>query len=56
MTKPVVAQLKDGRELGFETEAIAKRLHPDAKIIRYQDGSPLEEPVKPAKKPEKKAD
>ena len=48
--KPVVAQLPDGRELGFESESIAKRLHPDATIVRYQDGSAIEEPAKPAAK------
>jgi len=54
-TKPVVARLPDGREYGFESDKIALREHPDAKILRYQNGDIYEEPEKkPAKADDEK--
>lgn len=42
MSKPIIVEYKDGRQYGVETEAIARRVHPDAKVISHQDGSPIE--------------
>ena len=43
MSKPVVAQLEDGSEWGFEDAATALRNHPTATILRYQDGTAIED-------------
>lgn len=51
-SKPIVARLSDGREYGFETPAKARKVDPDAVILRYQDGTSYDEP-KPVKKDEK---
>lgn len=45
-TKPIVVQLPDGREYGFESEAAARKVYPDAKPVRHQDGTALEEKPK----------
>lgn len=42
MSKPVIVEYSDGRQYGVESEAIAAKVHPDAKVISHQDGSPLE--------------
>lgn len=44
--RPVVVTYKDGREYGVKDAATAKRVHPDATVTRYQDGSPLEDAPK----------
>lgn len=59
MTRPVVVQFAKasgpypkGAEVGVQSAAVAKRVYPDATIVRYQDGDPYEAP-KPAKSPAK---
>lgn len=43
--RPLVIQYQDdGREYGVADADAAKRLHPDATIVRYQDGSPFVAP------------
>ena len=44
--RPIVVTYKDGREYGVKDAATAKRVHPDATVTRYQDGSPLEDVAK----------
>lgn len=42
MSKPIVARTpSNGAEYGFETVEDARRVFPDAEIVRYQDGTPL---------------
>jgi len=43
MSKPIVARLDNGEEYGFASREAALKLHPDATIVRYQDGTSLEE-------------
>lgn len=50
MSKPVVARRPNGAEYGFVDAETARKQFPDAKIVRYQDGSAYEEP-KPKAKP-----
>ena len=38
-SKPVVVRLPSGAEYGLKSEAEARRVYPNAKIVRYQDGS-----------------
>lgn len=38
--KGVVVRLTSGAEYGLRSEADAKRIYPNAVIVRYQDGSP----------------
>ena len=52
--KPVVVQLKSGAEYGLPSAAEAKRVYPDAKIVRYSDGSPYEARKPAPKKDDKK--
>lgn len=42
MSKPIVAQLPDGREYGFDSAADALEVYPDADIVRYQDGTAID--------------
>jgi hypothetical protein len=43
MTKPIVARTpENGAEYGFETVEDARRVFPEAEIVRYQDGTPYE--------------
>ena len=44
--KPVVVQLKSGAEYGLPDAATAKKVYPNEKIVRYQDGSDDSEPKK----------
>ena len=41
-TNEIVARLASGAEVGFRDAATARRLHPDAEIVRYQDGRPYD--------------
>lgn len=41
--KPVIVRLASGAEYGLKSEADAKRIYPNGVILRYQDGTPLEE-------------
>ena len=51
MTKPIVARLPDGTEYGFVDSETALSLHPEAVIVRHQDGSLLPEMEEAATKP-----
>lgn len=44
MTKPVIIEYQDGQTYAVTSAAKAKSVHPDAKIVRYEDGTPYEEP------------
>lgn len=48
--KPVIVRLASGAEYGMPSAAVAKKAYPNADIIAYQDGTPYEEPKKPAPK------
>lgn len=41
--KPVIVRLASGAEYGLKSEADAKRIYPNGVILRYQDGTPIEE-------------
>ena len=47
--KPVIVRLASGAEYGLKSEADAKRIYPNGVILRYQDGTPLEEATTEAK-------
>lgn len=51
MSKDIVARLPDGTEYGFKDAETALALHPEAVIVRYQDGSLLPEMAEAATKP-----
>ena len=48
--RPIVVTYRDGREYGVKDAATAAKVHPDAKITRYQDGEPYKAESKPAEK------
>lgn len=52
--KGVVVRLTSGAEYGLRSEADAKRIYPNAVIVRYDDGTPYEaanaEEAKPVSK------
>ncbi len=54
MSKPVLIEYKDGRQYEMETPAIARRVHPDAKVVSYTDGTAIEEPKTAASTPSTK--
>lgn len=47
--KPVIVRLASGAEYGLKSESDAKRIYPNGVILRYQDGTPLEEAADEAK-------
>ncbi len=57
MPRGVIIRYRDGQEYGIpDGAAVAKKSHPDAKIVRYDDGEPYrEEKRDAAAKPEKPA-
>lgn len=50
-SRPVVVQLPSGAEYGVADAATAKRLYPQGKVVRYQDGEPIPEPKPKAESP-----
>lgn len=58
MTKAVIIQLPNGAEYGLASVADAKRVYPDATILRYEDGTEYTEPkaATPKKAASKKDD
>lgn len=44
MTKPVLIEYPDGQRYGVSSAAAAAKVHPNAKIVSYEDGEPFEEP------------
>ena len=40
--KPVIVRLASGAEYGIQSAAEAKRIYPNAEIVRYQSGEPYE--------------
>lgn len=46
MSTQVVVLLPDGREVGLESEAAAKKHYPEGTIVRFQDGQPIH-PIEP---------
>lgn len=51
MTRPLVIQYPDGAEYGVKDTETAARVHPNATIVRYQDGAPYTPPPAPPKEP-----
>lgn len=51
MSKPILIEYKDGRTYELESVAVARRVHPDAKVVSYADGTPIEEPKADAPTP-----
>ena len=55
-SKPIVARFPDGAEYGFDTPAEARKANADAVVVRYQDGTALDDSDAPASKKSVKAD
>lgn len=50
-TKPVRIRYSSGAEYVVTSPAAAAKLHPDAKIVRYEDGTAYEAPKPRAPRP-----
>lgn len=55
MSNDVLIEYRDGRQYAVASPAVATKHHPDAKIVRYVDGRPYEEPKASTPKPHKAA-